>query len=71
MINWEELRKNKFLWFMMMWMIPSSTLLYVIFHDMWGVTIIPAYIWANLMSGVIFYALLETGWRDEIKRQLK
>jgi len=67
MITWTKLRKNKFLGFMTLWMIPSATFLYVVFHDMWGMGIINAYFWSNVLSGLVFYLILETGWKNETK----
>jgi hypothetical protein len=64
----EELKSDEFKEYMIVFFIPSSTPLYILFRDIGGLGLIWAYILCNLVGGVGSFFLYRIGIFDKIKK---
>jgi len=60
----ERLKKMSLYW--AEWLIPSSTAAYIILHEWYGYNMIPSYIVASLLPGIIYYPLNKYIFKKDI-----
>lgn len=48
------------------WLIPSSTAVYIVLHDVYGFSMIPAYFAGSIFAGIIFYPVNKYIFKKDI-----